>query len=227
MFLGCTKELLIVLNAIEQLKQAIENKSLDTSSVIEVLEFAEPNEILLLLIEKHTFSQKAVINVGFPEEFCQVLMDVGSQEQFHNINLLRSLCKARNPLSDIVLYDVDNPDCPYFSLVAFNNRRSNKAAPASYLIQLILPYLHRANVATHHTLRIANNSTNPLKILTCREREVLDWIASGKTNSEIAMILGISPFTVKNHVAKILEKLNAPNRSAAMALTVSPLHFAE
>lgn len=54
------------------------------------------------------------------------------------------------------------------------------------------------------------------KTLTCREREVLQWIAAGKTNAEIAVILGISIHTTKRHVERILEKLGVENRRGAM-----------
>ena len=51
--------------------------------------------------------------------------------------------------------------------------------------------------------------------LTKREKEILDWIAQGKTNVEIALILGISRSTVKIHVEHIFEKLDVTNRTAA------------
>ncbi len=51
--------------------------------------------------------------------------------------------------------------------------------------------------------------------LTPREREVLRWLAEGKTNSEIAVILGLTTGTVKIHVERILVKLGAENRTAA------------
>jgi DNA-binding CsgD family transcriptional regulator len=50
-----------------------------------------------------------------------------------------------------------------------------------------------------------------------REQEVLRWLSEGKTNGEIATILGISVHTVKRHVEKVLHKLGAPNRAAASA----------
>ena len=55
------------------------------------------------------------------------------------------------------------------------------------------------------------------RALTSREKEVLNWICSGKTNPEIATILGISPRTVHKHVERILEKLGVENRAAAIA----------
>ncbi|MFD2701722.1 response regulator [Paenibacillus shunpengii] len=48
--------------------------------------------------------------------------------------------------------------------------------------------------------------------LTTREREILNWVASGKTNREIADRLGISDQTVKNHLKNILQKLQLENR---------------
>jgi DNA-binding CsgD family transcriptional regulator len=52
--------------------------------------------------------------------------------------------------------------------------------------------------------------------LTPREQEVLRWIAIGKSNFEVGAILSISPLTVKNHVQKILRKLNVVNRTQAV-----------
>lgn len=48
-----------------------------------------------------------------------------------------------------------------------------------------------------------------------REREVLAWVAKGKTNEEIAQVLGMSVYTVKNHVKHILDILGVSNRTAA------------
>ncbi|WP_018888279.1 response regulator [Paenibacillus massiliensis] len=48
--------------------------------------------------------------------------------------------------------------------------------------------------------------------LTAREREILNWVASGKTNREIGEGLFISEQTVKNHLKNILHKLQLENR---------------
>jgi two-component system, NarL family, response regulator NreC len=45
-------------------------------------------------------------------------------------------------------------------------------------------------------------------LLTPREREILQLIAEGKTNKEMATILGLSPHTIETHRGNILEKLN-------------------
>jgi DNA-binding response OmpR family regulator/DNA-binding CsgD family transcriptional regulator len=54
--------------------------------------------------------------------------------------------------------------------------------------------------------------------LTPRETEVLSWVAKGKTNRDIADILGMSPRTVNKHLEHVFEKLGIETRSAAAAI---------
>lgn len=63
----------------------------------------------------------------------------------------------------------------------------------------------------------ATPSLVPVPDLTPREREVLDLIALGLSNSEIAARLTLELGTVKNHVHHILEKLNVSSRADAVA----------
>ena len=52
--------------------------------------------------------------------------------------------------------------------------------------------------------------------LTAREAEILALLASGQSNKEMARALGISPNTIKTHVARVYEKLDVPNRVLAL-----------
>jgi DNA-binding NarL/FixJ family response regulator len=54
--------------------------------------------------------------------------------------------------------------------------------------------------------------------LTPREAEVLSWLAKGKTNRDMAEILGMSPRTVNKHLEHVFEKLGVETRAAAAAL---------
>jgi DNA-binding CsgD family transcriptional regulator len=58
-------------------------------------------------------------------------------------------------------------------------------------------------------------------LLTQRELEVLAWISAGKSNPETAIIMGISPWTVKIHVANIYKKLDVCSRGQAVARAIS------
>ncbi len=55
-------------------------------------------------------------------------------------------------------------------------------------------------------------------LLTPRETEVLSWVAKGKTNRDVAEILGMSPRTVNKHLEHVFEKLGVETRAAAASL---------
>ncbi|MFT4099986.1 MAG: response regulator [Burkholderiaceae bacterium] len=58
----------------------------------------------------------------------------------------------------------------------------------------------------------------PIDRMTARESEVLLWVTRGKTNRDIAEIIGISPRTVNKHLEHIFEKLGVETRTAAAAI---------
>jgi DNA-binding NarL/FixJ family response regulator len=62
----------------------------------------------------------------------------------------------------------------------------------------------------------APTSQLPAPLLSEREREVLDLIAAGSTNREIASTLYLSPHTVKEHTSALYRKLGARNRAEAV-----------
>ena len=66
----------------------------------------------------------------------------------------------------------------------------------------------------------APESPAPQAKLTPRENQVLDLIAHGKSNNEIAVALDIAESTVKNHMRNILEKLHLENRVQAAAFAL-------
>jgi DNA-binding CsgD family transcriptional regulator len=59
--------------------------------------------------------------------------------------------------------------------------------------------------------------------LTAREREVLAWVARGKTNAEVARALWLAPSTVGKHLEHIYAKLGVRTRTAAVARYLGPL----
>ena len=61
--------------------------------------------------------------------------------------------------------------------------------------------------------------------VTGRESEVLLWLAKGKSNSEIGLILGVSPRTVNKHLEQIFRKLNVENRTSAAVMALKALEY--
>ncbi len=58
--------------------------------------------------------------------------------------------------------------------------------------------------------------------LTAREHEVFDWLRAGKSDSEVAMILGCAVRTVEKHVANLYRKLGVATRAAAILHPTAP-----
>ena len=78
----------------------------------------------------------------------------------------------------------------------------------------------RALVAHAIGTDLAPEATADLQRLSERELDVLRLLATGKENTEIARALVISPKTVKNHVSRILNKLELKNRVEAAVFAV-------
>ena len=104
------------------------------------------------------------------------------------------------------------------SMFIFACRSAQVDEAAEYRLQLVVPSLHAAWVRAQVNLRSTADSPSASFSggLTGREREVLGWVYLGKSNYEIGIILSISALTVKNHVQKILRKLNVQNRTQAV-----------
>lgn len=93
--------------------------------------------------------------------------------------------------------------------------------------ELKLHYMGSAG-ANEFLLRLSKESTSAMPAefssefgLTTREGEVLSWLSKGKTNRDIAQILGLSPRTVDKHLEQIYAKLGVENRTAAAAIATS------
>ena len=99
------------------------------------------------------------------------------------------------------------------------------------LMEAVRSRLERANVvqsAIQEAGVFAPNFDNyePLQKafgLTPREAEVLAWVAQGKSNGDVGLLLDMSERTVKHHVGQCFQKMGVENRSAATLMAVEVL----
>jgi DNA-binding response OmpR family regulator len=146
--------------------------------------------------------------------------------------------QAQKLLSDALAADSDDdvvlPDpIPQWLDQARKGKAGSKAATMTALPgneQLRLQYMGRLGT-NEFLLRLAKDSgtETPAEFsselgLTTREGEVLSWLSKGKTNRDIAQILGLSPRTVDKHLEQIYSKLGVENRTAAAAIAVNAKH---
>ncbi|HEX2197432.1 MAG TPA: XrtB/PEP-CTERM-associated transcriptional regulator EpsA [Burkholderiales bacterium] len=122
--------------------------------------------------------------------------------------------------TQLMVHGVHDADGRALGLFTFACRPGSVGARQAYLAQILAPALHAAWVRTQLQRRAegSNGADKSLgqSVLTVREMDILKWIYLGKSNFEIGAILKISPLTVKNHVQKILRKLNVVNRTQAI-----------
>jgi DNA-binding NarL/FixJ family response regulator len=90
------------------------------------------------------------------------------------------------------------------------------ASGHNYLQPSVQDRLIRVTVAQSMVTDRAKAADGLLEPLTEREHEVLQQIALGRSNAEIANVLYITVGTVKNHVSNILDKLDARDRTEAL-----------
>jgi transcriptional regulator EpsA len=119
--------------------------------------------------------------------------------------------------TQLLSHGVHDADGRAITLFTFACRPGSIGPRQLYLAQLLAPSMHAAWVRTQAT-RAPGSADKPAghSVLTAREQDILKWIYLGKSNFEIGAILKISPLTVKNHVQKILRKLNVVNRTQAI-----------
>jgi len=112
-------------------------------------------------------------------------------------------------------------DSPLSPTDALRTRPSFGILPADVSSEEILAAVHalaEGLTVGPRSLLFPNDSASPSEPgpLTERELEVLNLIAEGLANKQIAVQLGISEHTVKFHISSIYSKLNATNRAEAI-----------
>lgn len=82
-------------------------------------------------------------------------------------------------------------------------------------------YIQPSLIPSLNARLIQNESAdNVLRELTKRETQMLAFIATGKSNAEIAEILKISDRTVKNHISNLFKKINVKDRTQAAVFAI-------
>jgi transcriptional regulator EpsA len=106
------------------------------------------------------------------------------------------------------------------------SRQTELPVGAGNALKLLLPFIDTAlrqmppapvRAAPCSRYDLHHRNATRVSMLSERERQIMVWVAMGKTNPEIGMILDISEFTVKNHMKSIFSKLDVTNRAQAVA----------
>jgi transcriptional regulator EpsA len=159
----------------------------------------------------------SLIKAWEERRFRPVTCEAGNGSQFAGGAFAREL--ERTGATQLFAHGTHDADGQVTSFFTFACMPGTIGSKQVYLAQLAVPFLHSAWVRTQINGRTkGSESVKPAEAsnVTAREQEILRWIYLGKSNFEIGAILNISPLTVKNHVQKILRKLNVVNRAQAV-----------
>jgi DNA-binding NarL/FixJ family response regulator len=157
-----------------------------------------------------------------------VLMDVRMPE-LNGLDAAREILARDTSTKVLMLTTFDVDDYVYAALRAGASGFLLKDAPADELVRavrvvasgdaLLAPSITRrmiADLVSRHTA--PRRSAGELARLTPRETEVLELIARGISNAEIAAALFVSEETVKTHVGKVFAKLGLRDRAQAVVV---------
>ena len=155
-----------------------------------------------------------------------VLMDVRMPEM-NGLQAAAEILRRHDGVRVLMLTTFDIDDYVYEALRVGASGFMLKDAPAEELVRavrvvhegqsLLAPSVTRRMIAEVTAARAHRRTAPPeLATLTPREREVLEAVAAGRSNAEIAAALFVSDQTVKTHVSKVLQKLGLRDRAQAV-----------
>lgn len=132
----------------------------------------------------------------------------------------------RAGFTELLAHGLSRPQRPteLESFFVFAQQAGTGTPLQRHLLELLMPHIHATWLRVQsvereitHAIDVPPTRRGHAFGITERERQILAWLREGKSNLEIGEGLGISALTVKNHVQKILRKLNAANRAQAVA----------
>jgi DNA-binding NarL/FixJ family response regulator len=152
-----------------------------------------------------------------------VLMDI-RMAPTNGIDATRRVLARRPDTAIIVLTMFDDDESVFTALAAGARGYLVKGAPQERIVEAVRAVaagqlVFGQDVAAQVLAFFAEQRRNPrsaFPALTERETEVLELIASGRSNSAIARALGLSEKTVRNNVSVIFAKLQVADRSEAI-----------
>jgi len=164
-----------------------------------------------------------------------VLIDIDTTPD-NGLNLANRLKRLIPSIGIVVLTSQPSDDQIYIALEIQVAAYLGKEIGGDYLADIIRrvangekpideSLTHRPKVAEvilrrFQELSVDKDDETLVSPLTPRETEVLNYIAQGYANKQIAVMLNVSEQTIKNHVASILTKLNANARTEAVVIAL-------
>ena len=149
--------------------------------------------------------------------------DLLSRREWHALDLYWDVCRALDGEYELELW-LATPD-----VIAGGFGFDSLERDFSERDKLVLDTLQPHLVQLWRNAAARQRESRSLAALTPREREILLWVARGKSNREIAAVLYLAPGTIRKHLDNVYDKLGVSNRAGAVghALSIETKTFAD
>jgi len=138
---------------------------------------------------------------------------------FSGIETLQKIREIAPHARSIVLSSFEYNEEIYAAMKAGAQGYVHKEASAEAIMEAIRA-VHRGKQTFPRRISDRLSDHEMTAGLSMRERQVLELVAKGLTNKEVAGTLGLSQFTVRNHLQRITEKLDASDRTEAIFIAI-------
>jgi len=149
--------------------------------------------------------------------------DLLSRREWHALDLYWEVCRPLDGEYELDLWLVTRDGA--VGGFGFDNFERDFSERDKLVLDTLRPHL----VQLWRNAAARRRESTSLAALTPREREILLWVARGKSNRQIAAILYLAPGTIRKHLDNVYDKLGVSNRAGAVgyALSIETKTFAD
>jgi len=147
-----------------------------------------------------------------------VIMDL-MMPNLDGVGATREIKKAAPDIKIIILTTFGTSDAIAHALEAGAEGAITKTADDSTLISIIRKIAADGQYISPRIQKMLRESP-PVPMLTERQRDIIQSLARGLSNADIAQQFGIAPTVAREHISVILNKLGAANRAEAVAIAL-------
>ena len=155
-----------------------------------------------------------------PVDGVRLYSDVASPREFHRTGFYQEVARPLG-VEDMVRVWLD-PHGAEGARLEFDRPDWRFRDTDREVLDLLLPHLKQFRRNAVARRRLLSSPSNEARGLTTREREIVELVAQGLTNAQVARMLWISPGTVRKHLENAYEKLDVHTRTGAVAAVFGP-----
>jgi DNA-binding CsgD family transcriptional regulator len=150
-----------------------------------------------------------------PVDGARKYSDLFSRLEFHRLGLYQEVARPLG-IEDMIRLWLD-PRGGGDARLEFDSSRRNFRERDRAVLDVLLPHLKRFRHDAAARRELTGKGVNEGSPLSPRQSEILELVAAGNTNLEIARLLWISPGTVRKHLENAYERLGVHTRTGAVA----------